>query len=209
MASRRELLGLLLVLLAVAAWSCIDPHERLIWWMESLPVWIGLAILLITRRSFPLTRLCYYLIFVHALILLVGAHYTYARVPLGDWFAAALDLDRNHYDRFAHLAQGFVPAIIAREILIRLQVIRTVSWLFFLVCCFCLAFSALYEIIEWQSAVWGGDSSQEFLGTQGDIWDAQWDMTLALIGAMVAQLLLAKCHNRQIRAIFSGHSANH
>ena len=208
MISRRELLGLLLVLIAVAVWSWIDPHDRLVWWMESLPVWIGLVVLSATRRSFPLTRLTYYLIFLHSVILLVGAHYTYAKVPLGDWFAAMLDLDRNHYDRFAHLVQGFVPAIIAREILIRLQVVRTASWLFFLVCCFCLAFSALYEIIEWQSAVWGGDSSQEFLGTQGDIWDAQWDMTLAMLGSILSQLLLMGRHDRQIRVILLNHNSS-
>lgn len=207
MASRRELIVLLLMLLAVTVWSWIDPHDRLVWWMESLPVWIGLVILLATRRSFPLTRLSYYLIFLHALILLVGAHYTYARVPLGNWVTDVFDLSRNHYDRYAHVVQGFVPAIIAREILIRLQVVRTASWLFFLVCCFCLAFSALYEIIEWQSAVWGGDSSQEFLGVQGDIWDAQWDMTLALLGSMVAQLLLMGLHNREIGRIPSSYAS--
>lgn len=203
MARRGELAALLIILVAISLWSWIDPYDRIIWWMESLPVWIALAILVATRQSFPLTRLVYWLIFIHAVILLVGAHYTYARVPPGDWFAETFDLGRNHYDRFAHLVQGFVPAMVAREILVRLRVVSSTSWLFFLVCCFCLAFSALYEIIEWQAAVWGGDGSQEFLGTQGDIWDAQWDMTLALAGSILAQLLLMKTHDRQIEAVLA------
>ncbi|MGD9660654.1 MAG: DUF2238 domain-containing protein, partial [Porticoccaceae bacterium] len=129
------------------------------------------------------------------------AHYTYARVPVGNWISEILELQRNHYDRFAHVIQGFVPAILAREILIRHLVVRSSRWLFFLVCCFCLAFSAVYEIIEWQSAVWGGDGSLDFLGVQGDVWDAQWDMSLALLGAIVAQWLLAGLHQHQLAEI--------
>lgn len=201
MISRREIACLLVIVVATGLWSWLDAHDPLIWWMESLPVWIGLGLLFATWRPFPFTRLACWLMAFHALVLLVGAHYTYARVPAGDWFAQWLDLERNHYDRFAHLVQGFVPAILAREILMRLKVVRTPGWQFFLVCCFCLAFSALYEIIEWQSAVWGGDSSLDFLGVQGDIWDAQWDMTLALLGAVAAQLLLAGGHDRQLAAL--------
>lgn len=159
---------------------------------------IAIPLLAWTRPSFPLTRLSYYLIFIHAVILLVGAHYTYARVPLGGWMAEWFDFSRNHYDRLGHFAQGFVPAILAREILWRTGAVTDSRWLFFLSTCFCLAFSAFYELIEWWTAVIGGDGSVEFLGTQGDVWDAQWDMMLALIGAISAQLLLGTLHNREI-----------
>lgn len=201
MISAKELIGLALSLLAVFVWSLINPHDGVTWVMEALPVIIAVPLLAATRRRFPLTRLTYYLIFFHAVILLVGAHYTYARVPLGNWVSELFEMERNHYDRFAHVVQGFVPAIIAREILIRLKVVRSMHWLFFLVCCFCLAFSALYEIIEWQSALWGGDGSLDFLGVQGDVWDAQWDMTLALGGSILAQWLLGGMHRRQLDAV--------
>ena len=201
MASIRELWSLLLIVLAVLLWSVVAPHDYVIWVMEALPVMLAIPLLTATRVRFPLTRLAYYLIAVHGIILLVGAHYTYAKVPAGNWVAELLDIQRNHYDRFAHVVQGFVPAIIAREILIRFEVVQRGAWLFFLVICFCLGFSALYEIIEWQSAVWGGDSSMEFLGTQGDIWDAQWDMLLALSGSIIAQLLLVKRHDQQLQQI--------
>lgn len=204
MASAKELGVLLAAILAVLAWSLINPHDSLTWLMESAPVLIALPLLLATYKGFPLTRLTYYLIFFHAAILVVGAHYTYARVPIGNWVADVLDLQRNHYDRFAHVVQGFVPAIIAREILIRHNVVNSSRWLLFLVCCFCLAFSALYEIIEWQSAVWGGDGSLDFLGTQGDIWDAQKDMTLAVVGSVLAQMMLGRLHDRQLGQIAAG-----
>ena len=201
MATNKELVALLLSVLAVIGWSLINPHDGTTWLMEALPVLIAIPLLLFTRRSFPLTRLAYYLIAFHAVILLVGAHYTYARVPLGNWVAELLDIQRNHYDRFAHVIQGFVPAILAREILIRKNAVNSPRWLFFLVCCFCLAFSALYEIIEWQSAVWGGDSSLDFLGVQGDIWDAQADMTLALIGSVLGQWWMRGLHDRQLAQV--------
>lgn len=204
MASAKELGVLLAAILAVLAWSLINPHDSLTWLMESAPVLIALPLLLATYKGFPLTRLTYYLIFFHAAILVVGAHYTYARVPIGNWVADVLDLQRNHYDRFAHVVQGFVPAIIAREILVRHNVVNSSRWLLFLVCCFCLAFSALYEIIEWQSAVWGGDGSLDFLGTQGDIWDAQKDMTLAVVGSVLAQMMLGRLHDRQLGQIAAG-----
>ena len=204
MANNKELLILLILILAVMAWSWINPFDRLTWWLEAIPVIIALPLLFYTRQSFPLTRLSYYLIFVHSVILVVGAHYTYARVPLGFWMQDWFEFSRNHYDRIGHLAQGFIPAILAREILWRKQVLNLTKintgrrWLFFLTTCFCLAFSAFYELIEWWSAVIAGDGSVEFLGTQGDVWDAQWDMLLALIGAVVAQLLLGRVHHRQM-----------
>ncbi|WP_438958291.1 DUF2238 domain-containing protein [Porticoccus sp.] len=201
MAVNRELLWLLVVLLAVLVWSWIEPFDRATWWLEAIPVLMALPVLYLTRRGFPLTRLSYHLIFLHAVILLVGAHYTYARVPLGflvaDWF----DFTRNHYDRFGHLAQGFVPAILAREVLWRNRVVVGRYWLFFLVTCFCLAFSAFYELLEWLTAVVGGDGSVEFLGTQGDVWDTQWDMFIALLGAISAQLLLGGWHDRQMAVV--------
>ncbi|WP_461483389.1 DUF2238 domain-containing protein [Porticoccus sp.] len=203
MASNRELLALLVLLLAVMAWSWIGPFDRATWWLEAIPVVVAIPLLACTRNRFPLTRLAYYLIFVHAVILVVGAHYTYARVPLGFWMADWFDFSRNHYDRIGHLAQGFVPAILVREILWRADAVTRRGWLFFLTTCFCLAFSAFYELIEWWTALIGGDGSIEFLGTQGDVWDAQWDMMMALIGAIAAQLLLGRLHHRQI-ALVSG-----
>ena len=205
MANNRELLVLCALLAGVTVWSWIDPFDRLTWWLESLPVFIGLPILWLSRRPFPLTRLVYYFLFAHAALLLVGAHYTYARVPLGFWVQDWFDFSRNNYDRLGHITQGFVPALLAREIFIRRQVVKPGRWLFFLVLCFCLAFSAFYELIEWWTAVLAGDGSTEFLGVQGDIWDAQWDMLLALLGAIAAQLLLAQRQDLQIkRLIVSG-----
>jgi len=197
-ATHRELLVLLGLLLVIMAWSWVGPFDRATWWLEAIPVVVALPLLAWTRKTFPLTHLSYYLIFVHAVILVVGAHYTYARVPLGFWMQDWFEFSRNHYDRIGHLAQGFVPAILAREILWRSGAVVKRGWLFFLATCFCLAFSAFYELIEWWTAVIGGDGSVEFLGTQGDVWDAQWDMMFALTGAMVAQLLLGRWHDRQM-----------
>lgn len=201
MANNRELLFLCFLLAGVTAWSWIDPFDRITWWLESLPVFIGLPILWLSRKRFPLTRLVYYFLFVHAVLLLVGAHYTYARVPLGFWMQDWFEFSRNNYDRLGHITQGFVPALVARELFIRRQIVKPGRWLFFLVLCFCLAFSAFYELIEWWTAVFGGDGSIEFLGVQGDIWDAQWDMLLALLGAIAAQLLLARWQDRQIKRL--------
>jgi putative membrane protein len=189
------LLGLAAVALVV---SGIHPHDRLTWFLEVVPVLIGAPILIATYRRFPLTPLLYRLLFLHALILMAGGHYTYARVPLGFWVRDALGLARNHYDRLGHFAQGFVPAILARELLIRHGVVQRRGWLFFLVTCVCLAFSAFYEFTEWWSAVIGGEAATDFLGTQGDVWDTQWDMFLALIGALTAQLTVNRIHDRQI-----------
>jgi len=201
MANNRELLILCALLAGVTAWSWVDPFERITWWLESLPVFIGLPVLCLSRSRFPLTRLVYYFLFAHAALLLVGAHYTYARVPLGFWMQDWFDFSRNNYDRLGHIAQGFVPALVARELFIRRQIVKPGRWLFFLVLCFCLAFSAFYELIEWWAAVFGGDGSIEFLGVQGDIWDAQWDMLLALLGAIAAQLLLAPWQDAQIKRL--------
>ena len=201
MANNRELLILCALLAGVTAWSWLDPFDRITWWLESLPVFIGLPVLWLSRSRFPLTRLVYYLLFAHAALLLVGAHYTYARVPLGFWMQDWFDFSRNNYDRLGHIAQGFVPALVARELFIRRKIVKRGRWLFFLVLCFCLAFSAFYELIEWWTAVFGGDGSIEFLGVQGDIWDAQWDMLLALLGTIVAQLLLAPWQDAQIKRL--------
>lgn len=201
MANKRELQFLLVLLAGVTVWSWVEPFDRIIWWLESLPVFIGLPVLWLSRKPFPLTRLVYYFLFAHAVLLLVGAHYTYARVPLGFWMQEWFDFYRNNYDRLGHIAQGFVPALVARELFIRREIVKLGRWLFFLVLCFCLAFSAFYELIEWWVAVLAGDGSIEFLGVQGDIWDAQWDMLLALLGAIAAQLLLARWQDGQIKRL--------
>jgi putative membrane protein len=186
--------------------SGIGPHDRLTWWLEVAPVLVAIPLLLWTRRSFPLTPLLYGLIFVHALILMLGGHYTYAEVPLGFWMQDWFGFARNHYDRIGHLAQGFVPAILAREILLRRTPLTRGGWLFTLVTSVCLAFSAFYELIEWWSAVFLGGGATAFLGTQGDPWDTQWDMFLCLIGAVTSQVLLSRLHDRQLSAL-AGRSA--
>ena len=198
---RREPLLLLVIALAGVAVSGIGPYERHTWWMEVAPVLIAAPILVATYRRFPLTPLAYRLLCVHALILCLGGHYTYARVPAGFWVQELFDLARNHYDRLGHFAQGFVPAIVAREVLLRTSPLRPGRWLFFLVCCVCLAFSAVYEFIEWWAALLGGESAAAFLGTQGDQWDTQWDMFLALTGAIVAQLTLSSVHDRELKRL--------
>jgi putative membrane protein len=189
--------------LALLLWSGLRPHDYFTWLLETAPIFIGVPVLLATRRRFPLTPLAYRLIFVHATILMLGGHYTYAEVPLGYWVKDALNLARNHYDRLGHFAQGFVPAMLAREILLRKTPLRSGRWLFFLVTCVCLAISACYELVEWWTAVATGEAATAFLGTQGDPWDTQWDMFIALVGAVTAQLLLARVHDRQLAAVES------
>lgn len=180
--------------------SGIAPHDRFTWFLEVFPVMAGLALGAATYRRFPLTPLLYWLLLAHALILVLGGHYTYARVPLGFWFQEWLDLSRNHYDRLGHIAQGFVPAILAREVILRNRVLRrTGGWLWLFVTAVCLAFSAFYEMLEWWIAVASGDESVKFLATQGDVWDTQWDMFLCLCGALAAQALLAGVHDRQLK----------
>jgi putative membrane protein len=191
----RVLIGLALAALVLSA---AGPSDALTWFLESVPVMIGIPMLIFTRTSFPLTPLTMRLLTAHALVLLVGAYYTYAEVPIGFWFADHFDLARNHYDRFAHVVQGFVPAILAREILLRKTPLLQGAWLFVLVSSMCLAFSAFYEMIEWWSALAGGEGADAFLGAQGDIWDSHWDMLLALIGSILSQALLAPLHDRAI-----------
>jgi putative membrane protein len=193
-----SLLAATAVLLAVSA---NHPYDMATWWMEVFPIFIGVPVLFFTYKRFRLTPLLYVLIFVHAAILILGGHYTYARVPLGFWIQDLFDFSRNHYDRIGHFAQGFIPAMIAREILVRKSPLRPGGWLFFLVTCVCLSVSVFYEFIEWWAALIGGSGAAEFLGTQGDVWDTQWDMFMALVGAVTAQLLLARLQDRQISAI--------
>jgi putative membrane protein len=195
---RSESIVLLVIGAACLVLSGIGATEPGTWVLEVAPLFIAVPVLLATARRFPLTPLAYRLIFVHALILMVGGHYTYAKVPLGFWVQDALHLARNHYDRLGHFAQGFVPAIITREILIRRSPLRPGKWLAFLVTCVCLSVSACYEFIEWGAALLGGSSADAFLGTQGDVWDTQWDMFMALLGAIAAQLLLSRLHDRQL-----------
>jgi putative membrane protein len=199
----------LVIFFAVLAWSAWDPHDYPTWWLEVSPALLGLFILAALRRRFPLTTLAYVLILVHSIILMVGGHYTYAEVPVGDWFrdwtgnwfGYEAGSGRNNYDKLGHLAQGFIPAIIAREVLIRNEVINNRGWLFFIVISICLAFSAFYELIEWWVALLSEEAADSFLGTQGYIWDTQSDMFLALVGAIAAQILLSKLHDRQIQAL--------
>lgn len=197
----REPRALLVVGAIALAISGGAPHDRLTWLLEVAPILIAVPVLIATARRFPLTPLAYRLIFVHALILMVGGHYTYAEVPLGDWVADALGLARNPYDRLGHLAQGFVPAVVVREILIRRSPLRRGKWLAFLVACVCLAISAAYELVEWWSALLGGERADAFLGTQGDQWDTQWDMFMALVGAVAALALLGRLHDRQLERL--------
>jgi len=186
------------VSLAALVVTGIAPADRATWWLEVAPVLIALPLLAATRRRFPLTPLAYVLITIHAVILAVGGHYTYAEVPLGFWLQHALDLSRNPYDRLGHIAQGFVPALIAREVLLRRTLLVPGAWLSFIVISICLAISACYEFIEWWTALIAGGGAIAFLGTQGDAWDTQWDMFLALIGAIACVLLLSRIHDRAL-----------
>ena len=198
---RKEPQILLTVVAAALVVSRIGPYDPLTWVLEIVPILIIAPVLVLTYRTFPLTPLLYRLLFVHALILILGGHYTYARVPLGYWFQDLLDLSRNHYDRLGHLAQGFIPAILVREILLRRSPLVRGKWLFFLTVSVCLAFSAFYEFTEWWAAVAGGESAENFLGTQGDIWDTQWDMFLAFVGAITSQMILSRTHDKQLEKL--------
>ena len=189
------------VFFTALAWSAWRPHDYGTWWLEVIPALVALLVLVVTRHSFPLTLLAYILILVHALILMVGGHYTYAEVPLGNWLQEWMGGTRNNYDKLGHLAQGFVPAIIAREVLIRNQVIARRGWLGFIVVSICLAISAFYELIEWWVALSSEEAAESFLGTQGYVWDTQSDMFLALLGASAALILMSGLHDRQIAAM--------
>ncbi|MBT8039961.1 MAG: DUF2238 domain-containing protein [Xanthomonadales bacterium] len=185
----------------VLAWSAWKPHDYPTWWLEVLPAMLALVVLAATRRIFPLTPLVYALILVHCVVLMIGGHYTYAEVPLGEWVLQWTGGERNNYDKLGHFVQGFVPAIIAREILIRKRIIARRGWLSFVVVSVCLAISAFYELIEWWVALLSGEAAESFLGTQGYAWDTQSDMFLALTGAVLALVLLSGLHDRQIRTI--------
>jgi putative membrane protein len=190
--------------LSVLTWSAIEPADRLTWWMEVAPALVGFIILVYTRRRFPLTSLLYVLILIHAIILMVGGHYTYAEVPLGDWLSSLTGDERNNYDKIGHLAQGFIPVLIAREILIRNKVVAVRGWLTFLLLCIVLAVSAFYELVEWWAALLNGEAADAFLGTQGYVWDTQSDMFWAFCGAVLALLTLSKWHDRQLGAMTAG-----
>ncbi len=182
----------------VFVWSGISPHDYFTWFLEVFPAVIGLTAIVITRKSFPLTPLTYWLILIHSIILMVGGHYTYAEVPLFNWIRDAFSLGRNDYDKVGHFAQGFIPAIVAREILVRTSPLKPGKWLSFLVVCVCLAISAFYELIEWWVAVASGTAAEAFLGTQGYVWDTQSDMAFALVGSIVALVVLSRIHDRQL-----------
>ncbi len=196
-----KILVWIVVFLSVLIWSAIEPADRLTWWMEVIPALAGLIILITTRRRFPLTELVYFLILIHAVILMIGGHYTYAEVPLGDWLRDLVGGERNNYDKLGHLAQGFIPVLITREIMIRNNVVAVKGWLTFLLLCVVLAFSAFYELVEWWAALASSEAAESFLGTQGYVWDTQSDMLWALCGAIVALLTLSKLHDRQISAL--------
>ena len=189
------LLGSMVVLLV---WSGIHPHDRFTWWLEVAPIFIGVPALILLYPRLRLTPLVYTLIWIHCGILMLGGHYTYAQVPLGFWMEGWFGFARNHYDRIGHFAQGFIPAMLAREIFIRRSPLAGSRWLPFMVVCFCLAFSAFYELVEFWTALAEGGAATDFLGTQGDPWDTQWDMMLALIGAIVSLLLLSRVQDRQL-----------
>ena len=191
----------LLVFMGVLAWSAVEPKDYFTWFLEVVPALIALPLLAATRRRFPLTPLVYALILLHAIILMVGGHYTYAEVPLFDRLGELLGWQRNNYDKVGHFAQGLVPAMVARELLIRLQVVNGDAWRNFFIVCFCLALSAFYELVEWWAALASGDAADAFLGTQGYVWDAQSDMFYALIGALAALMLLAPFHDRQLQRL--------
>jgi len=192
--------ALLVSLVLLLIWSGIHPHDRFTWILEVFPIFLGVPALILLYPTLRLTPLVYTLIWIHSLILMLGGHYTYAQVPLGFWMEDWFGFSRNHYDRIGHLAQGFIPAMLAREIFIRRSPLRGSRWLPFLVVCFCLAFSAFYELIEFWTALATGSAATDFLGTQGDPWDTQWDMMLALIGSITSLLLLSRWQDRQIAA---------
>ena len=189
---------LLTLFAAVFVWSLIHPHDYFTWLLEVFPAIIGIILIVAVRRSFPLTPLLLTMLTVHAIILMVGGHYTYAEVPLGFWMKEVFHLGRNDYDRIGHFAQGFVPAIAAREILIRRNVVRGRGWRYFIIVSICLAISAAYELLEWRVSIGTGTAGDAFLGTQGDVWDTQEDMATALVGALIAPLLLGRLHDRQL-----------
>jgi putative membrane protein len=196
--SRREGVLLVAVVAAALVWSAIGAKSIGTWALEVVWILVGLPLVLYFWRRFPLSRLVCWLLVLHAVVLCYGGHYTYAETPLGDWFRDRFDLSRNHYDRLGHFVQGFVPAILVRELLLRLTPLRRGGWTVTLTTAVCLSISACFEFVEWASALVLGAGADDFLATQGDVWDTQWDMFLCLCGALVAQLLLARTHDRQL-----------
>lgn len=202
----RPILVLLLIVVVVFVWSAIRPHDYFTWFLEVFPAIIGVGVLAATYRNFRFTTVVYILIGAHAIVLMIGGHYTYAEVPLFNWIRDELVLNRNHYDRVGHFAQGFVPALIAREVLLRKSPLRRGRWLFFIVVSICLAFSALYELFEWGVSEATGSAGDAFLGTQGDVFDTQKDMAMALVGGITSLLLLSRLHDRQLSRLVSRRS---
>jgi putative membrane protein len=194
----RRLIWFLALLTPVVIWSWIGPHDRFTWWLESAPAVVGVPLIVALQRKFSLSSLLLVLIWLHCVLLVVGGHYTYAQVPLGEWAKSWFGWTRNNYDKLGHFTQGFVPAILTREILFRTSPLKGSKWLGFLVVCVCLAFSAFYELVEWFTAVTSGEAANDFLGTQGDPWDTQTDMLWALIGAIVAVTLFSRLHDRSL-----------
>lgn len=200
-AVRRSHLALLVGVLAVLAWSAWKPYDRLTWWLETFPTMAGLIVLAATYRKFQFTTLCYTCIALHMCLLCVGGHYTYAREPFFSWLRSVFHWHRNHFDRLGHFVQGFVPALIVRELFIRLRVFNRTGWMAFVIICVCLGISAFYEFIEWWTALLSGSASTEFLATQGDMWDTQSDMFMAFIGAIFALVFIRPWQNRQLTAL--------
>lgn len=194
-------LVLLSVFLIVLTWSAVRPREYFTWFLEVVPALAGLVILVLTYSRFRLTDLTYTLILIHSLILMVGGHYTYAEVPAGYWVQETFNMGRNNYDKLGHFAQGFVPAIIAREILLRYAVVASRAWRNFLIVCVCMAISVVYEFVEWLAAAVSGTAAEAFLGSQGYEWDTQSDMLYATAGAILALILLGKWHDRQLKRL--------
>jgi putative membrane protein len=203
----RRLIWFLSLLIPVLVWSAVNPHDRLTWWLEVFPVLIGVPLILALQKRFPLSSLLLVLVWFHAVILIVGGHYTYALVPAGEWAREWFGWTRNNYDKLGHFAQGFVPAILARELLLRTSPLRNRGdgrpsrWTGFLVVCVCLGFSAFYELIEWWTALASGAAAEAFLGTQGYIWDTQSDMAWAMGAAILALLTLARVHDRSMAKV--------
>lgn len=201
MPRERSLSALLLLVMGLMAITAISPYDRSTWLMEVAPILIAAPVLLFTYRRFPLTTILYILIALHAVVLICGGAYTYARVPLGYWLQEFFSLSRNPYDRIGHFMQGFVPALVAREVLIRGGYVTNRRMTTFLCLCIAMAISAWYELIEWGAAVALGQAADDFLGTQGDPWDTQWDMFMCFIGAVTALLALSGLHDRQLEKL--------
>jgi len=200
----KTLTMLIVLFFVVLVWSAINPHDYFTWFLEVLPGLLGFLALAFTFRKFKFTNLTYIFVFIHCCILFIGAHYTYAEVPFFDWIRDTFGQSRNNYDKVGHFAQGFIPAMVTRELFIRLNIVKGRSWVAFLTVCVCLAISAVYELIEWGVAELSGESADAFLGTQGYVWDTQSDMLCAMIGAIVMLICFSKLQDSQIKKIAGG-----